>query len=103
MYFLQTEYGVTIISSQSLLNRLRSSGYSEKLTSSSIKIPEQTILTRGIFQIITTNLPFSEWVKLFDDKPLTAALLDRITHKAIVLNMNGMNFRNLTKTEYLNI
>jgi DNA replication protein DnaC len=43
--------------------------------------------------IITTNLPFSEWVKLFHDKTLTAALLDRITHRAIVLNMNGTSFR----------
>ena len=43
--------------------------------------------------IITTNLPFSEWVRLFHDKALTAALLDRITHKAIVLNMNGTSFR----------
>ena len=43
--------------------------------------------------IITTNLPFSEWVRLFHDKALTAALLDRITHKAIVLNMNGSSFR----------
>lgn len=43
--------------------------------------------------IITTNLPFSEWVNLFHDKALTAALLDRITHKAIVLNMNGTSFR----------
>jgi len=43
--------------------------------------------------IITTNLPFSEWVRLFHDKALTAALLDRITHRAIVLNMNGTSFR----------
>ena len=43
--------------------------------------------------IITTNLPFSEWVKLFHDKALTAALLDRITHRAIILNMNGTSFR----------
>ena len=43
--------------------------------------------------IITTNLPFSEWVRLFHDKALTAALLDRVTHKAIVLNMNGTSFR----------
>jgi DNA replication protein DnaC len=43
--------------------------------------------------IITTNLPFSEWVRLFHDKALTAALLDRFTHKAIVLNMNGSSFR----------
>jgi len=43
--------------------------------------------------IITTNLPFSEWIKVFHDKTLTAALLDRITHRAIVVNMNGESYR----------
>jgi len=43
--------------------------------------------------IITTNLAFSDWVRVFHDKTLTAALLDRITHRAIILNMNGSSFR----------
>jgi DNA replication protein DnaC len=43
--------------------------------------------------VITTNLPFSEWIKVFHDKTLTAALLDRITHRAIIANMNGPSFR----------
>ncbi|MCQ1539622.1 ATP-binding protein, partial [Methanocalculus taiwanensis] len=36
--------------------------------------------------LVTSNLMFSEWVKVFHDKSLTAALLDRITHRALVLN-----------------
>ena len=40
--------------------------------------------------VITTNLPFSEWVKVFHDKTLTAALLDRITHRAMIVNMNPL-------------
>jgi DNA replication protein DnaC len=43
--------------------------------------------------IITSNLGFSEWVKVFHDKILTAAILDRITHHAMILNMNGQSFR----------
>lgn len=43
--------------------------------------------------IITTNLAFSDWVRIFHDKTLTAALLDRITHRAMILNMNGSSFR----------
>lgn len=43
--------------------------------------------------IITSNLGFSEWVKVFHDKTLTAAILDRITHHAMILNMNGQSFR----------
>lgn len=43
--------------------------------------------------IITTNLSFSDWIKVFHDKSLTAAILDRITHRSIILNMNGVSFR----------
>ena len=38
--------------------------------------------------ITTSNLGFSEWAKVFHDKTLTAAILDRITHHAMILNMN---------------
>lgn len=48
--------------------------------------------------VITTNLPFSEWKKVFHDKTLTAALLDRITHRAIIVNMNGPSYRRRTKS-----
>jgi len=43
--------------------------------------------------IITSNLAFSDWVKVFHDRNLTAAILDRITHHALILNMNGKSFR----------
>jgi len=43
--------------------------------------------------IVTSNLMFSEWTKVFHDPILTAALLDRITHRALVMNMNGTSFR----------
>jgi DNA replication protein DnaC len=43
--------------------------------------------------LITSNLMFSDWVKVFHDKTLTAALLDRITHRALIFNMTGSSFR----------
>jgi len=43
--------------------------------------------------LVTSNLMFSEWVKVFHDKTLTAALLDRITHRALILNMTGNSYR----------
>jgi len=43
--------------------------------------------------MVTSNLMFSEWVRIFHDKTLTAALLDRITHRALILNMSGTSFR----------
>jgi len=43
--------------------------------------------------IITTNLGFDRWTEIFGDKVLTAAMVDRLTHKAIIINMNGNSFR----------
>lgn len=42
---------------------------------------------------ITTNLEFSRWEEFFPDTMLTAALVDRLTHHAHILNMNGTSFR----------
>ncbi|MDM7917870.1 MAG: IS21-like element helper ATPase IstB [Methanosarcina sp.] len=43
--------------------------------------------------VITSNLIFSDWIKIFKDQALTMALLDRITQNAIILNMNGPSYR----------
>lgn len=43
--------------------------------------------------IITTNLGFGDWTQLFGDPTLTAALLDRITHKAHVINCSWESYR----------
>jgi DNA replication protein DnaC len=43
--------------------------------------------------IITTNLSFERWSEIFGDTVLTAAMVDRLTHKAFLINMNGKSFR----------
>lgn len=43
--------------------------------------------------IITTNLEFPKWTEVLTDEQMTAALLDRITHKAHILNVNGESYR----------
>jgi DNA replication protein DnaC len=43
--------------------------------------------------IITTNLSFDRWKEIFGDPVLTAAMVDRLTHKAYIINMNGKSFR----------
>lgn len=43
--------------------------------------------------IITTNLQFANWIQLFGDERLTAALLDRLTHHAHILELTGESFR----------
>lgn len=49
--------------------------------------------------IITTNLPFSQWTELFGDGTLTTALVDRLAHKAIILNMNANSYRLKDRTQ----
>lgn len=43
--------------------------------------------------IITTNLSFERWNEVFVDPVLTAAMVDRLTHKAYMVNMNGNSYR----------
>jgi DNA replication protein DnaC len=43
--------------------------------------------------ILTTNLQFANWIQLFGDERLTAALLDRLTHHAHIVELTGESFR----------
>jgi len=43
--------------------------------------------------LITTNLRFADWSQIFGEERLTAALLDRLTHRAHILDFVGDSFR----------
>jgi DNA replication protein DnaC len=43
--------------------------------------------------IVTTNLPFSEWPQVFGDERMAGALLDRLTHRVNVIEMDGESYR----------
>jgi DNA replication protein DnaC len=43
--------------------------------------------------IVTTNLSFSDWTQVFGDEMLTVALLDRLTHKAHIVEFVGESYR----------
>ena len=44
--------------------------------------------------IVTTNLPFAQWPKTFaGDQRMTGALIDRLTHRVEILNIEGESYR----------
>lgn len=52
-----------------------------------------TFLNERVSLIITTNLPFGEWVSVLGDERLTTGLLDRLTFRAHIIEFVGHSFR----------
>ena len=48
--------------------------------------------------IITTNLEFSGWTNLFENEIMVAALVDRVTFRSHILNMNVKESYRLEQT-----
>jgi DNA replication protein DnaC len=48
--------------------------------------------------IVTTNLEFSRWTELFENEIMVAALIDRVTFRSHVLNMNVKESYRLEQT-----
>ena len=49
--------------------------------------------------IVTSNLAFSEWVRVFGDEKLTTALRDRLSHHAHILTTSGSSYRTRMRTK----
>jgi len=43
--------------------------------------------------IITTNLEFGNWAEVFGNERMTAALLDRLTHRCHIIQIKGESYR----------
>lgn len=43
--------------------------------------------------MITSNLPFSKWEKIFKDPMVTAAAIDRLVHHSVILELNLESYR----------
>ena len=44
--------------------------------------------------IVTSNLVFSQWDRIFKDPMTTAAAIDRLVHHSVILEMTGKSIRN---------
>ncbi len=49
--------------------------------------------------MITANLSFSEWAQVFGDAKMTAALLDRLTHRCHILETGNDSYRYKASSE----
>ena len=43
--------------------------------------------------LLTSNLPFSKWEKIFKDPMTTAAAIDRLVHHSVILELNISSYR----------
>ena len=43
--------------------------------------------------MITSNLPFSKWERIFNDPMTTAAAIDRVVHHSVILELNIASYR----------
>lgn len=43
--------------------------------------------------LVTSNLEFSKWPEFIGDPILAGALVERLVHRSVVLNMNGESYR----------
>jgi DNA replication protein DnaC len=43
--------------------------------------------------MISSNLVFSQWDKIFKDPVTTAAAIDRLVHHSIILELDGESYR----------
>ena len=43
--------------------------------------------------VITTNLPFAEWGKVFDSTTVATAIADRLVHQSEVVILEGTSYR----------
>ena len=43
--------------------------------------------------MLTSNLPFSKWEKIFKDPMVTTAAIDRLIHHSIIIELNVESYR----------
>ena len=52
--------------------------------------------------LITTNLGFDRWDEIFTDKIIAAAIVDRLTFKSFIIDMNGPSYRLKATEQWIN-
>ena len=63
----------------------------QKVTTSHLKRQAYCYVRQSV--MITTNLGFADWTRVFGDPIITATLLDRLTHRAYTINCPWDSYR----------
>ena len=63
----------------------------QKQGASSYFISLQTVMNKSV--IVTSNLEFGQWNRIFGDNRLTSALVDRLVHHAHIIAFTGESYR----------
>ena len=53
--------------------------------------------------IITSNKAFSDWAEMFHDPIIVTAILDRLLHHSVVINIRGNSYRLRGKVKENNV
>ena len=85
---------------QNMINRIsikEKIGYSFGDTASNLFFQVISARHEKNSTIVTTNLPFAEWGKIFDSTTVATAIADRLVYNSEVLIMEGASYRKRTK------
>lgn len=74
---------------------------STSFTNESLRFFLKRITEGRASTIVTSNLSFDRWEEVFHNPVLTAALTDRLTHRAYMIDMVGPSYRILDTKEWL--
>jgi DNA replication protein DnaC len=65
--------------------------YSNRHADMMFQLVAQRYLVRST--LVTTNRPFAEWSQVFPNAACVVSLLDRLTHKADIVAIEGESYR----------
>ena len=90
----QQDFTVLFTSVPVLLTQIREAKSAKTLRALQLRFEKYDLVICGKkATIITTNLAFNRWNEIIKDKVLVAAMVDRLTHKAYLVNMTGLSYR----------
>ena len=87
------EMKVPLTEVQEDLKKLRDIRYWVRKATPGTEESKEPPKKQPIKEVLQDNLPFSKWTELFENTTMVTALIDRLTFRSHVLDMNGDSYR----------